>query len=111
MKDRPHRRSAGDAKRRPLKPKATSLSARLRILVVEGNANMREGLEAYFSLLGYRAHLTADVASALHLGFPGTLVGSGVLTPGGPPSTFTRRHGGRRRSQRKNQFIFSNIGP
>jgi CheY-like chemotaxis protein len=66
MKDRPHRRSAGDAKRRPLKPKATPLSARLRILVVEDDANMREGLEVYFSLLGYRAHLAADVASALH---------------------------------------------
>jgi hypothetical protein len=64
MKDQPRRRRKGNTKRRPLKPKATSPSRHLRILVVEDDADLREGLEAYFTLLGHRAQLVADAALA-----------------------------------------------
>ena len=54
-------------KRSPLKTRSTPPSRYLRILVVEGDATMREGLDVYFALLGHRAHLAADLASALQV--------------------------------------------
>ena len=67
MKDQPRRRRGGDTNRSPLERKSTSPSSRLRVLVVEDDANMRESLEVYLTLLGHRAHLATDLASALQV--------------------------------------------
>jgi two-component system, OmpR family, torCAD operon response regulator TorR len=61
----PHYPRRKGAKRRARQPKAASPSGRLHVLVVEDDVTTRESLEAYFSLLGHRARLAADAASAL----------------------------------------------